>query len=279
MNGEGAPAAAAAEPAAKPKKYRRPMLGPVSEILILLALLLAAGLALRAVPNIETGGNPLEHVGEFYRRTVVGVLQGRVLPLGLLLVGAAVGLGLLAALPGARPDLRGAAAGYAMLLLLGPVLNYGPQVEMLGMYPEDVPILAAELPPDVQANLHPERFNPMLPVTWPLAAVALLLLVWAVGTPRQDWPAAVKAGAVVTLLFVAGGLWLVHALNQARGNALSFPYTQWPRLTAAIAIVAQLGLAATGAAALGVDAKRSRIAAGLLAVMCLATALLAGGLR
>ncbi len=98
-------------------------------------------------------------------------------------------------------------------------------------------------------------------------------------TPRQDWPAPVKAGAVVTFVFVAGGVWLLHGLNQARGNALSFPYKQWPHLTAALWIVGQLGVAATGAAALGVDGRRSRVAAGQLAILCLLTALQAGGLR
>jgi len=277
MNGDHAAAAPAEKP--KPKKYRRPMLGPVAEILILVALLAAAGLALTAGQNIESLGDPLSHVHDFYRRTVIGTLQGRPIPIGMLLAACAGGLLLLAAWPGAKPEARGAVAAYAMILMLGPVLNYGPQVEMLAMYPEDVQILSAELPAETQAQIDTEHFRPILPVTWPLAAALLFLCVWAVGTPRAEWPAPLKAGLVVTIVLVAGGVWLVHGLNAARGNALSFPYTQWPRLMAAVWIVAQLGLAATGAAALGVDGKRSRIAAVLVAVMCGATALQAGGLR
>ncbi len=135
MNGEAA-TAPPPDKAGKPQKYRRPMLGPVTECLLLVALVAAAGLALRAWPIVELLGDPLAHVGEFYRRVVLGVLQGRLIPLGYLLAAAAAGLGVLAAWPGVRPEIRGAVAAYAMLLMLGPVLNYGPQVELLSMYPK-----------------------------------------------------------------------------------------------------------------------------------------------
>ena len=278
MNGESAAEstpAKADQPASK-KKYHRPMIGPLCEVLILVGLLAAAGLALKAGP--EPSGDALAHVHDFYRRTVVGMLQGHLLPIGYLLLAVAVCLGLLTAWPTARPEVRAAVAAYGMILMLAPVINYGPQVEMLAMYPEDVQILTADLPP-AQQNLDTTSFQPLLPVTWPLGFVALLLIVWAFATPTADWPAAVKAGAVVTLLMVAGGAWLTHLLNQARGNALSFPYTQWPHITAALWILGQLGVAATGAAAVGVDGRRSRAAAVLVAVLCVVTALLAGGVR
>lgn len=264
-------------PTETPTRYRRPLAAPITEIVLLLLLLLVAALALRAGSNPESVGDPLAHVGDFYRRVVLGSLKGHLIPLSWLLLACGGGLVLLAVWPGAAPASRGAVMAYAMLLLLAPVLNYGPQVETLSMYPEDVQILAAELPPEAQAKLETEHFHPFLPVTWPLLAGLVVLVAWAVATPVAEWPVTVKAGGALTLLLVCGGRWLIASINLARGEALSFPYTQWPHLIAAVWIVGQLGVAMTAAAALGVDPKRSRVASLCVALACVVTALSSGG--
>ncbi|MCC7492670.1 MAG: hypothetical protein IT204_10000 [Fimbriimonadaceae bacterium] len=268
--------------AERPTRYRRPWAGPLCEWVLLACLLLAAGLALTAQQRVDVGADVLAHVRTFYRETLLGVVKlggERVVPYRLLLLLAGLGLALLAALPRVRPEVRGAVAAYGVLLLLAPVINYDAQVEVLKMLPADARMLAEGLPPAQRAAIDPDRFDPVLPVTWPLLVAAVVVGLWFVVTPSAERSAAAAAFAAVTVLLVAGGSALTHQLLLARGNALDFELTQWPSLLAAVWLLGQLGTACTAAVAVGSNPFRSRLLAGSLALLALLTVALTGAGR
>lgn len=268
------------QPAEKTPHYRRPFARPACEVL-LLACVLAAGLSTLAAKSGDLGGG-FAAVGQFHRLPLLAAIKFHGFhPVPFAAVLAAVALVLLvqAALPRLRPDLRAATVAYAMVLLVGPVLDYRPQIDFLQMQPEDVSIIVSEEPPDVKARLDSSRFDPLLPVTWPLLAAAVLLLVWVVVTPAEERPPAAVAGGLVTALLVVGGFTLMRLLLLARGQALTYAYAQWPWQVAALWMIGQTGVAATAGAAACAHPVRSRVAAGLTAVMLIVVVVVTGGLQ
>ncbi|NUP98852.1 MAG: hypothetical protein HUU35_03235, partial [Armatimonadetes bacterium] len=243
-----------------PRAYRRPLGPTVTEWLMILCLVVAAGLALLAQRQ-PPQGDVLTQLDSFYRARIAGLLPGggRAVPLAGLLLAVAALLVVQVALPKLRPEVRGATVAYAFFLLLAPVLNYGPQVEMLSMHPDDVKMLSADLPPAAQAAINPRQFDPILPVTWPLVVAGVALLFWVVTLPVAEWPSTAVAFGFVTVLLSAGGYWLLRILLIARGNALQLDLTQWPGHIAVLAVIGQLGLAATAAAAACRTPLRSRV--------------------
>ncbi len=267
-------------PETAPAPYRRPWAGPLTEWVLLVCLAAAGGATFLAQRGVDVSSEPLRHVRTFYRDNLVGVVKfhgDQVLPLSLLCLAVAALLVVLALVPRVRPEVRGAAAAYGFVLLLAPVLNYAPQVELLGLFPEDVKILSEALPADVQALLRPDTFDPVLPVTWPLLLAVVALAIWVLVTPAAARPTPATAFGLVGLLLVGGGYALVRTLLVARGNALDFAYTQWPSLIASLWLIGQLAVAATAAAAAARDPLRSRLTAGLAAGLLLLTALVSGG--
>jgi hypothetical protein len=182
----------------------------------------------------------------------------------VLLGAAAAVLALLAVVPRVAPDARAVWSGYGFLLLLAPVLNYGPQRDVL---------TAAEVLPGM-AKL--TAFYPLLPVTWPLLAGLAVTLVWLLVTPPAHWPTPFRAFVFVTAMICGGGWWLTMMMIQARGRALDVVHVQWPFSMEAIWMVFHVGVAAILAAVAGRDPLRSRLLAGLTAALLVAAAVVTG---
>ena len=255
-----------------PKHYRRPLGAPLCEWVLLLSLLAAGALSFTAQRLDTSGSDPFAQIHAFLRVPLVGVLRRghpMVVPWAWLLAALALVLVIQAVWPRLRPEIRGATVAYAFVLLLAPVVQYGPQVHLLSQDPEDLKVLTSDLAPQAVAALQPDTFQPLLPVTWPLLVAAVVLGIWVFTLSSDDRPSTATAFGLVTLVLCGGGWALMHFLLVARGNALQFRYTQWPTMIAALWMIGQLGTAATAAAAASRDALRSRLLAGLTCALLL----------
>lgn len=247
------------ETASRPPGRWRAVLGSVLEVALGGCLLAALGLSLTAGPRPETA-----QPGDFFRQPLTGRLargEGAetLVPFAAVLVLVAVILLAQAALR-VRPDVRGGTAGFAALLLLGPVLGYDGLVTALATPPEDAKILGLTAI---------DTFTPWLPVTLPLAVAAGLLVLWFVVVHREQWPPAAAGFTLVAgaLPLLAVGLNL--ALIAARGNAGLLDYQQWPLGMAACFVIAQAGVAAAAAAAAARQPLGSRLVAASGALLLL----------
>lgn len=267
-------------PAAAPRHYRRPLGQTLTEWGLIALLVATGGLTWLAKRGAETGQNALLESTWFYRIGIVGAypLGGKHLLLSVELLGVAIAvlLVLQALLPQVRADVRGATVAFAMVLLLAPVLNYEPRVELLSMTTDEVQILKTD-PASAAAPFTPDVFKPLLPVTYPLFGVALLVALWLLLTPAADRPPTASAFALVTALVCVTGVLLIRELLRARGQHWDFPHQLWPPLLASLWVLGQLGVAATGAAAAARDPLRSRLLAAAAAALLLVTFVITRG--
>lgn len=248
----------------------RSVAGVILDWSMVLGVALVGGLTFLAKP-LPTEGVLQRPVGLFYRQAVVGCIErgeGRLVPLAAVFVVVAAVLVVQVLLPRLAPDAIAGTAALGMILILAPVINYGPQVDVLAMMPEDAQVLGA---PALT------RFDPCLPVTWALLAWFLVALARGFVQPPGAWSPAAKASGFVTAMVGIGGAWLNRMLILARGNALRLDYYQWPYGIAAVWILVQLGAAAMLTALACRGKAQSKVVAGIIAALLVSLAVTGGG--
>lgn len=269
-----------------PREARPFSVSGLLEALIGLCVVAAGALTLKAghAPSSEVAQQ--SPAGLFFRKVLMGNLHpgadgsgGHHVKYWLILAALAAVLLVQLVWPKLRAEARTMTAAVALMFLLVPVLNYGPQIDRLSMAADDAAVLANRSVEQVKADPAYNSFKPVLPVTLPLVLAGLLALAWAVITPPDEWPSTFVAGGFTLLLFVLGGRWLLRGLLLARGQALQLDYNYWPQAVAALWVVGQLLTTATAAAIAGRQAKGSRWLAGATLLLLAATVVMTRGGR